>query len=242
MTSARWFTVSAMVLALGAGQALATPIISLEAGFATELEARNQDNFQVDEVDDKWVWSGGPWVEEELGWTIESFEVTFSDNPFLASTFTVTNNTAQTQSFVLDLTLPSGVDFANTLASGWFEASLTDNTGDGASLDATAGEAMYSGWVAGQLVQELRPYPDGLSFAAGAQGVEVVLNQLSFADVAGPALSVGDPVTLRHRVDISAGDTATLSGELTIIPEPGAVVMLGVGAMLLLGRRRRREG
>ena len=242
MKSARCLTALGMIVGLGAGQALATPIIDLEAGFGADTRERDQSHFNLAEVDGQWVWSGGPWVEEDLGWTIESFQVTFNDNPHLASTFTVTNNTTETQSFVLDLTLPSGVEFASTLASGWLGASLADNAGDGASLGATAGEAMYSALVAGQLVQELRPYPDGMSFIGGSPGIEVVLNQLGFADAAGPALSMGDPVTLRHRVDISAGDTATLSGELTIIPEPGVAAMLGLSSMLLLGRRPRRDG
>jgi len=174
-----------------------------------------------------------------------SWGLLVNPDPFIVGNLVVTNTSGSTQSFFLDVALPIGFAMANTLIGGSVTGTVTDLTGDGATVSSlpTGGpiyraltdvDGGFNGNLAGSLLA-------GASATAGAFQSKTI----------GPA-SFGDPIpsqaygavntniAIRLAFTLTAGDSASFTSLfVVVVPAPaGAIAMLG---LVGLGGRRRRS-
>lgn len=175
----------------------------------------------------------GAW---NLGWSM-----LVNPDPFVIANFVVTNNSATTQTYTIQVLLPYTATGPFCIG-GSVTGSLTDLNGNGASLSSVAGGSIYSAIIDNSVVHTLLDSP----FTTNAAAFQ--------SAVVGPA-DFGTPIpSLPYNADIStniginltftlsAGDAASFTSIFVVepgcIPAPGALAMLGVAG--LLGGRRRR--
>ncbi len=158
-------------------------------------------------------------------------------DPFINGTFSITNTANSTQTFTVNFTLDSSVQFAQSLMNGAFAGTLNDANGDGfASIGRTSGSAgFYSAFIDGNLVRSLGSSAYGYS---GAAFGSAQVGPESFAPVVGPALNT--TIGLQFRFTLSAGDSVSFSSLFNVVdvPAPGALALLGAAGCI--GSRRRR--
>jgi hypothetical protein len=156
-------------------------------------------------------------------------------DPFINGTFSITNTANSTQTFTVNFTLDSTVQFAQSLMNGAFAGTLNDANGDGsASIGRVAGSAgFYSAFIDGNLVRSLGSSAysySGMAFGSTQVGPE------SFDPVVGAALYA--TIGLQFRFTLSAGDSVSFSSLFNVVPAPGAIALLGAAGCI--GSRRRR--
>jgi len=156
-------------------------------------------------------------------------------DPFINGTFAITNTSNETQTFTVNFTLDSSVQFAQSLMNGAFAGTLNDANGDGsASIGRTSGSAgFYSAFIDGNLVRSLGG--SAYSYSGAAFGSTQVGPE-SFDPTTGPALNT--TIGLQFRFTLSAGDSVSFSSLFNVVPAPGAVALLGAAGCI--GSRRRR--
>jgi MYXO-CTERM domain-containing protein len=159
--------------------------------------------------------------------TLTGLSVGFIGDPQISIGFSVQSGAAPT-SFTIASGLNAFASILNPAASGVASMTLTDNNSNGASL---------TGNVA-----------PGFSYGARFNGTNTYLNRVNDL-VAGPGQTVNDTGFLTGTVlgsvtdqsalysfTLSAGDTASGTSVYTVVPAPGALLLLGG---LALARRRR---
>src|SRR5262245_41619739 len=112
---------------------------------------------------------------------IDEINIDIDSDPVVTGTTGVTNLFTTTQQITLLFTLPVAPLNPSTLVGGSYRGTLTDNNGDGATIAAPTGSALYTSQLDGVNQQTL--YPDPNSFSAG-----------SFLSVNIPSTSFGSPI------------------------------------------------
>jgi hypothetical protein len=178
------------------------------------------------QADDHWA----------LGWSM-----LVNPDPFVIANYVVTNNSATTQTFTLEVLLPY-TEMGPFCKGGSVTGSVTDLNGDGATVSSLLGGSIYSAIIDNNVVMTLL---DGASTTTGP----------FLSGTIGPA-SFGDPIpSMQYIPDITtniginltftltAGDSASFTSIFVVepgcIPAPGALAMLAVAG--LMGGRRRRS-
>ncbi len=166
------------------------------------------------------------------GWTYD-WTITASTNPFIESSFSVTNQTASTQTFDLFFSLPVSTTFAPGFKSGELNFTFTDANGDGsASVVLNSWDGLIDGVSALQLFTASIPC-SGTGCSGGIAPVST-----------GPVLhsaGVNSTLGLLLSFDLSAGDTVTMDTrfEVSPVPVPGAAWLFGSGLIAMLGFRKK---
>lgn len=163
---------------------------------------------------------------------------------FVLANVVITNTDTNEQSFSLLMTLPIAGVIVTPQERGSITGTVSDIFGDGATLSAPDGSRIYT------------PGIDGADEASG-----FLMND-PFSQSAGPFLSAlvgpaefGMPVpvpasqdvdagiSLQLQFDLTPGDSASfsLAFEVMPVPGPGAVALLGALGVLGVRRRRRSE-
>ncbi len=179
------------------------------------------------------IYHTGGFVAVSAGYL--EWDALIDPDPFINGTFSITNTENSTQTFTVNFTLDSSVQFAQSLMNGAFAGTLTDANGDGvASIGRTSGSAgFYSAFIDGNLVRSLGSSAysyNGAAFGSSQVGPE------SFSPTVGPALS--STIGLQFRFTLSAGDSVSFSSLFNVVPAPGAMALMGAAG--LVGSRRRR--
>lgn len=197
--------------------------------------------------DHAWNWtgtSGGPTYDPADGqWTIPStglFQwdtVHFDADPVISGNFAVTNNTAVTQTFTLNISMPTVFVAGATTIFGGSAISINDSDISGlATLGTAPGTSIYRAKVDGAVVHSL--YAPGYSLAASFPFPVTNSDSLSYAFLPGPA-GVAVDIGIDHTFTLSPGDRATINSTFVIIPEPATLSLLAFGVVAIIRRKSR---
>lgn len=162
---------------------------------------------------------------------------------FVDSSIVVSNTSSEVQTFSMLMSVAlDSVIAGPTSVDGSAGYTVTNNavTGD-ATISAPDGGSLYKGFI--DLVD---PFADpafttlyDAPFSDTAAGAFASSSDSdTFAGLGGPTAS--DNIAILLTFTLSPGDSATVTGTMTIIPAPGAFAMLGLAG--LAGGRRRRRG
>jgi len=167
-----------------------------------------------------------------------SFDINVSDDPgrpdtgaFLGSNFTIQNQSLETQTYRLLVTL----DLAGPAAQGNYAGSAGFGlTGTDGLLSTLPGSPLWEAFVDGASVDALFPAPTSLSFAG--DGSASTSDDLS----PGPLALAANDIAIAVQFSLSPGDTMIVTGAFGVIPTPTGLLVL-CGPALAGGRRRRRD-
>jgi hypothetical protein len=173
------------------------------------------------------------------------FNIDGNTDPIITSNITFTNNTANTNNYVIVVNLPVPGIAAPSLMDGSVGGSVTDANGNGfAQGAALAGSSMYVGLIDGNPVNTtaLLGFPYAATFAGPGTGGTAIIGPSSFGQpfpINGPAV-VGS-IGIRLEFSLTAGDSIAMTSFFRVepVPAPGALALLGL-AGLAGGKRRRR--
>lgn len=172
------------------------------------------------------------------GWSLDSWDLETDPDPTITNIFSVTNNTADTESFVVSVSLPTSISFGPpSLIRGSIQGGATDNNFDGVTLANTGTSAIYDGLIDGTSVRTLFDDPTSVSGTGS-----VSLGALSFGIPVQESVAFATltSIGLDIRFDLTAGDSASFTANFDVqpIPEPGTGLLLGLGLASLAYRRR----
>ena len=170
---------------------------------------------------------------------IDEISFDLDSDPVVTGTTGVTNLFSTTQQITLLFTLPIAPIPGSTLTGGSFRGTVTDNSGDGATVAAPAGSALYTAQIDGADWQQLYTAPN--SFSAGSF-LSANIPNTSFGSpipsLPGPAALASIGIQLDFT--LTGNDSASFtSNHVVVTPEPQTGALLGLGlAFLAIGRRR----
>lgn len=189
------------------------------------------------------------------------WSITVNPDPSITNTFTLTNLALTTQTFVMTVTLPIGLFGPTTVRGGYFGnpvsgTQYTDTSGNSdVTLWTVPGSPFYQALVNAVPSMGLGsfdpsagpvpPFPGGLN-ANGGPGIFGNLSQQAWgtpipSQAFGPA---SGNMQIRWVFSLTAGDQVSTKGffqlETTPVPEPGSLVLIGLGLAAVVGLRARR--
>ncbi|MCA9294663.1 MAG: hypothetical protein KDA20_12710 [Phycisphaerales bacterium] len=203
----------------------------------------NDGNYTVSvNANGNWLISGtAAFAGTDWGYDLEVAPLTGSTNgpaiAFISSAFTVTNNNASPQNFVVTATQGALVFPGPTEILGSHSGNVGDNPsfGDGALLSTISGSSMYQAQIDGATVRTL--FDDPFSVAA-APNLTNSYGPGSFGWEGGnPAVATS--ISIINEFTLSGNDNAGMTSTFVVrVPTPGAASLLGVFGVAALRRRR----
>lgn len=163
--------------------------------------------------------------------------LSFTVNPSVGLNINVKNNSNFTQTFTFTVTLPVVPPITpSTLVGGSVGGSVTDENFDGtATVSTVSGTPLYSGLIDGNTVLSLHGDPSSWTTFA-TTNIDSVSAGLPGPTIPGPAAFTS--IGIRYEFTLTPGDTAGLTGNFIVIPEPASLSLLAVGGLALLRRSR----
>lgn len=174
------------------------------------------------------------------GWTLDSWDLDSDPDPTITNVFSVTNNTAGTQSFVVSVGLPTSISFGPpSYIRGSIQGGATDNNFDGVTLSNTGTSSIYDGLIDGASIRTLFDDP---TVASGFGSVSLGSASFGIPVQESVAVATVTSIGLTLRFDLTAGDSASFTANFDVqpIPEPGTALLLGLG-LAGLGVRRNQN-
>jgi MYXO-CTERM domain-containing protein len=168
---------------------------------------------------------------------INSIELDLDSDPLVDGNIALSNEQGFTQRFTLVFTLPITPIPGATTQSGSISGSVADSfEGNGATISAPAGEAIYQARIDGVDTNALHAAPT--SFTAGAFDIASI-SAASFGPlVGGPALA---SIALELDFFLTGFDSVQITSEHQVVPEPASGALVALGLALLAARRRSRN-
>ena len=226
--------------ALWAGAAMAQP----NFGFTVQTVGGNTWNA----ANDPNSWSATP---NGNGWDVVGQKTTgtwqgnwnmFLDaDPVVSNGFTLKNNTAVDQTYVVIVTLPIAPPVpAPTQLFGSVGLTLSDLDGVPAPTYATVssalGDSIYTPIIDGVDYVPGKLLLDPFSFSVNAPFQVLSLpGPNNFNNPAGPNALVS--IGIRNVFKLSAGDQVSIQSTFVVTPEPASMLLLALGGVLALRRR-----
>ncbi len=234
----------ALTLVVSVGGRLA---VADETNFFTSAAMDLTWNDGTNGGDRTWNWTGtgdsttynppdGSWNIPQTG--VFSWQnVHFDADPMISGAFSVTNNTAVTQTFTLNISMPTVFVAGSTTIFGSSSISINDaNSSTSASMGTSGGTSIYRAKVDGSVVKTLFDAPYSLS--SGFPFPITASDSMSYAFLPGPA-GVAVDIGIDHTFTLSPGDIATVNSTFVIIPEPATLSLLAFGVVALIRRKSR---
>jgi len=156
-------------------------------------------------------------------------------DPFIDSTFTITNLTGGTRTFNVSFGLPVSPAFSPAFKSGLLGIDFVDTNGDGsASVTFNSWDGLIDGASAMNLFDASIPCS-----GVGCTGSIGPVSDGPLFHAAGVNSDIGIDLSF----DLSAGDSITVATrfEVTPVPAPAAAWLFGSGLLGLVGIARRKK-
>ena len=175
----------------------------------------------------------GMWTAE-WGWTGNA-------DPFVTNNFTVTNNLAVDQTFIITSTIGVVPIGPSSLTSGSVGGSITDNNGNTATISDNSA-AIYTALIDGAAYQTLLDPVFSVTTSAGGTslfgGVDFGLPPNSQ-----PGPSISTDIGIRMEFILTPGDSVSFTSrfEVQAVPVPAAVWLFGSGLLGLVGIARHKK-
>lgn len=192
----------------------------------------------------------GPVAGGSGTWMLQSTSLTLDSDPSILAITAVTNTSAVTQTFIINVTLPIAPSFGPpSLIQGSVSGSLTDTssaTGLGtvgsALLAAVSGGSIYTGLIDGSGVRTLLDDPSSASVVVTNGSTTIGPADFGIPVRESQAVATTTDIGIELRFTLSAGDSASFTSVFDVIPlpEPGVTSLLGLGLALLAAGRARR--
>jgi hypothetical protein len=181
--------------------------------------------------------SGSNATPSSGNFTVQSWNLTLDQDPTVLNFFALQNNLAVAQTFTITVIIPTAGSFGPpSVVNGSIGGSVTDTTGNGATLTNFGTNSIYTALVDGSPVQTLLDNPQ--SYTAGAFGTQT-FGPAAFGPTVvgyGATSSIG----IQVQFTLSPGDIASYTSVFTLIPEPGTLMLVaaGIAGLAHFGRRR----
>jgi hypothetical protein len=239
---------AAVAVVMGASAAHAAPVVSVSVDTVV-ADPNNPDHYGVSQEtagpgpDGSYLLSGiGYGANFQCNW-----DVAVNPDPQITSTFTLTNLSASTQTFIMTVTLPIATISPTTRQGGYFGDPNTATTytdmsgpaGDGAVTLATVGATpFYQAIVNGVLSQGLGSFSET---ASGGPGISGSHSQEQWGTPI-PSAAFGPAtgnIQIKWTFSLTGHDQVSTKGFFQVEPEPGSLLLIGLGlAGLALARKR----
>ena len=165
---------------------------------------------------------------------INSIVLDLDSDPLVSGNIAISNEQAFTQRFTFIFNLPISSIPGTTIQSGSLSGSVADGfEGDGATISAPPGEAIYQARIDGVDTNAL--YADPSSFSAAPFDIASIPGASFGPLVGGPALS---SIELELDFYLTSFDSVQITSEHQVVPEPTTGALMGIGLALLAARRR----
>jgi len=167
---------------------------------------------------------------------INSIDLDLDSDPLVSGNIAVSNEQAFTQRFTFIFNLPITSIPGATFQSGSISGSVADGfEGDGATVSAPAGEAIYQARIDGVDTNAL--HADPTSFSAPAFDIGSIAAASFGPLIGGPAVS---SIELELDFFLTSFDSVQITSEHQVepVPEPASGAMVAIGLALLAARRR----
>lgn len=174
----------------------------------------------------------------QYGLMLDSWSLSLDSDPVVSGTTGWTNLSSSAQQVTLIFTLPTSV-LPASLMGGSVQGGMTDNNGDGVTLSAPTGSALYTALIDGVTQQQLYAAPTAFSAGAFLSGnVPNLAWGTPIPSAPGPAVNAN--IQIRLDFVLSGNDSASFTSNFVVlpVPEPGTLVTVALGLGLLALRRR----
>ena len=186
-------------------------------------------------------WKGS--VSQAGSYTMQ-WDLLLDPDPSVSGSIALTNASAGTQTFTLNVSLPinpANQPPAGSATFGSSAISISDANGDStATLGAQTGSAIYTAYINANVTQKqlfTAPYSKLVSQPGG-----VAVDSQSFPPPVTATTALATSLGIQHSFTLTAGDSATMNSTFTItVPEPCSLVLAGLGALGLVAVRARRS-
>ncbi|MEW6331653.1 MAG: PEP-CTERM sorting domain-containing protein [Pseudomonadota bacterium] len=177
--------------------------------------------------------------EAARGLDVEGWTLTMDSDPFVTNNFTITNNTASTQTYILGTTMGVVPAIPVGAMQGSIGFSLTDNNGGGATL-ATSGASIYQGTIDGNVARTLW---DPVTSFAIPFATTSSSTYFGFPVREAAPESIDTSIGILISFSLTSGDSVSFTSnfDVTPVPVPAAVWLFGSGLLGLFGLSRRKR-
>ena len=237
----------ATAVLIGAAQAFAAPVVSIDITSAGGGYGYSNTQETTDNGDGTFGLSGnagGPIVGASFNC---DWSIVVNEDPQITSTFTLTNISAVTQTFTMNVTLPIAAFGPTTVQGGYYGDAVngtvyTDANNSGSvTLATVGGTPFYQALVNGILSQGLGSFTLTADCGAGCIG-DTSQESWGTPIPSAPFGPASTNMRIRWNFSLTAGDSVSTKGFFQVepVPEPATLVLMGFGLAAIAGLRLRR--
>ena len=179
----------------------------------------------------------------QYGLTLDSWSLNLNPDPIVTGTTSVTNNSSSAQQFTLIFTLPATVS-PSSLMGGSLQGGVTDNNGNGATITAPTGSALYAAIIDGVLQQSLHADPFSYTEPNAFQSSNFASANWGTPIPSAPGPAVASYIRIQLDFILTGNDSASMTSNFVVLPvpepAPATMMLFGLGALALRRRRSAR--